>query len=250
MTPFLALYVKDLKENRTLVFVLMMLSTSLHFYFYLTYVPFERPEEWLVLLLCLPSAMAVIVPPLLLAHSYASEWKGDTHYLALSLPVPKWSIGATKWSAMLTLAGVLFGISTLGMHFIYLSVLGSQKALAAMTWVPAADFWSFAASWYFSITCLLFGVIISMEGVRFAAKRYRNYVAGAFIVGFAYLLSKALNPVLEALAFLGEFRVESIKPDGQVFVQAFPIAFVVFPALGGLLLLLVGLYMLDRFVEI
>lgn len=250
MKPLIALYLKELRENRTMPLLLLILIVAAQIYAYARFDPTVHAPGTIVAMLLgfLPVGVPVLIAPFLLAHAFSSEWRSQTNHLAFSLPVPRWWLGLAKFAAVLTLETVLYLVACLGALALYLTIL--EDPTARHNVVPPLDLWMLSAMWFLGLSLLFLGLITGMEGFRFSFKRRRGYAAAGFLLVFAYVFGKVLEPGVKALGVLGQYRFDSVKPDGQVFFHAMELSWVAFPALSGLLLLLLGLYLLHRYVEI
>ena len=250
MKPLVALYLKELKENRTVPLLLLILIAAAQIYAFTQFDPIGHTPRAVVMMALgfLPLAVPVLIGPFLLAHSFTSEWRSQTNHLAFSLPVPRWWLGVAKFTAVLTLQGLLYLVSCVGALALYLTIVGD--ATARNNVVPPLDLWLVGTMWFSALSLLFLGLITGMEGVRFSFKRRRGYAAAGILAVIAYAFAKLLSPAIKALSFLGTYRFDSVKPDGTVYGHALELSWVAFPALTGLLLLILGLYLLHRYVEI
>ena len=258
MKPLMALYLKELKDHRNLCFFLLIATVSLDFYaFFEIDGGFEDSASirnhvtQLIVLLCvsLPVFASTLIPPFMLARSFSSEWKAETYHLAFSLPIRKGWIAFSKWLAVLTIGVVLFTVSTLGGLLVYWKIAGAF-AEVNYTKVSTLDFWFVGGGWYLSVLLLLLGIVSCLEGLKFSVKRWRRLVSAGFLVFCFYFLMRVMRPAIEALSFLGEYQIAFIDLDGAVSYQGVNLSWFAFPLLCGSLLLFLGLYLFDRYVEI
>ena len=253
MKPLFVLYMKELKDNRNLFLFLLIATVSLDLYAFFEIdeklVTTRSPSAILIVLLFhLPLFTAILIPPFILAHSFSSEWKAETYHLMFSLPIHKGWIVFLKLIAILTIGFVLFMVSCLGFLLFFSKVTSFANSNSSMP--SAFDFWFLAGGWYLSILLLLLGIVSCMEGLRFAVKRYRRLVSLGFLVTCFYFLGRIMKPATEALSFLGKYQIEIINQDGGVFYKSMSLSWLAFPILCGLLLLLLGIDLFDRYVEI
>ena len=249
MKPLLTLYLKELKENRIPTAVLLVVGACMQIYAYTRLPLFPGISEfWLMIPAGLPLIISGLAVALLLLHVLNAEWRGNTHHLLLSLPMPKWTIGLVKCAASVTLSGALFVASCAGAYTIYLTIATRPENNANL--IGFVDFWTIAFGWFFAFALPLSGLITATWGLSHSVKRRRGYVAAGSMVVAAYCLAKITGPGIRAFQFLGQFHYESVKPDGRTFVHAMELSWWAFPALLGVLLLAFGLYLFHRFVEI
>ena len=249
MKPLLTLYLKELRDNRIPTAVLLVVGACMQTYAYVKLPHFPGVNGfWLAIPAGLPLIISGLAVAFLLLHALNAEWRGNTHHLLLSLPVPKWWIVLIKCAATITLSGILFAASCAGAYALYLSIVTRPENNGNL--IGFVDFWMIAFGWFFALALPLSGLITATWGLSHSVKRRRGYVAAASMVVAAYCLAKITGPGIRAFQFLGQFRYESVKPDGRVFVHAMELAWWAFPALLGVFLLAFGLYLFHRFVEI
>jgi hypothetical protein len=249
MKPLLTLYLKELKEHRTFAALSLVVTICIQV---VVFAKIDLPPGPGDMVLGFLAAISVGLPPLIapffLAHIYNAEWKGNTHYLTLSLPIPRWYIRLSKWGAVLSLSGFLYVIACGGLYILYLWIAGHLETKVYP--IGFADFWVVAITWWVSISLLTLGLITAMEGLRSAIKRFRTVLAGGFLGICLLTFARLMDPASEALQFLGAYRYEIIGPGGLISLREIALSGHAFAAVYGLLMLALGLYLFNRFSEI
>ena len=87
MNTWKTLYIKEIKDNRTLFVLLPLVTVFLELVAVLSFDDGQDPSLHF-LWSFVPYAFLLILP-FVLSHSFAQEVKGQTHYLLLSLPVSR-----------------------------------------------------------------------------------------------------------------------------------------------------------------
>ena len=87
MNAQFALWKKEMKDNRSLLFFLAIAVIGLDAYLLLRpHHGFTSASDGIIFLCIVPFFAPLLILPFVLAHSFSSEWKADTHYLMLALP--------------------------------------------------------------------------------------------------------------------------------------------------------------------
>lgn len=195
----------------------------------------------------LGGAACFIAPPVLLARAFSSEWKSDTHYLMFALPVSKFVPALAKYLVAFSNGLLMFAL-----------VGGTIFGLVVYHWgggdgprLAYDDIWFFLILGYVVYLILMLGFVTAMEGVKFAAKRFRRLVPVVFWMVALYCYFWFYGYFIGILDFLGAFEVSSVM-NGQVLMGIAQIAWASFlyPAFFGSGLLLLGLVLFERNVEI
>ena len=233
MKPWVALYLKELRENRNLFLFAVAASVAVDVYAITNSdseaVTFGKSAPYF-LLCVLPAVASVLLLPFMLAHSFSSEWKADTHYQMLSLPVPKFAVCLCKWLAVLSIGVALFVVTTTGMYLMYLEMLEVGSRVPPLS---AVDFWTFVGAVYFPVLILLLGMVCQMEGLKFAVKRLRGAVTIGSFACSVYLYGKLMKPAQRALAFLGDRQIPDVVMEGNRVFVGVQLWWVVYCVLGG-----------------
>lgn len=241
MKLWYALYVKELKENRNVFLLLLVATLALDLYSYVHGMSDGRPSPSLAL--ALVPFVAVFVFPFVLLHSFAQEFKGQTHYQLLALPVPRAAVVMAKFLAVLTAGVALFILAMGAMHLISLkyTILTSDRFTA----LQGSALWLIAGQLYFTSLLLLMGIATAMAGLKLLVRRFQGLAMTAFLVASLYLYSRVvmsaswglLGQVLGRPSLLTEAR----PPDMQVIG--------VITVLFSLLFVGLGMLLFERFAE-
>lgn len=252
MTAWQALYVKELKDNRGIFLFLLLVAFCLGAYSLLVSLGDAEPTGRMALV-ALPYLMALVFP-FLLTHSFSQEFKGQTHYLLLSLPVPRWALVLSKFAAVLTGSAALFVVATIFLHAVFLRLLVILEAdpHGRISYVGGSDLWVLAACGYFSITVLLLGIGTLVASVRLMVRRFQGLLAALCFVGCLYVYGRLLQPVVSRLDFLGTYDLTVIeKAAGAEEIQhAQPeLQVLLYSCVMGLLFLGMGTWLIEKRVE-
>ena len=95
MNTWKTLYIKEIKDNRTLFILLPSVTVFLELVAVLSFDDGQSIPSAHALWSVVPYSF-VLVLPFLLIHSFAQEIKGQTHYLLLSLPVSRAQVFARQ----------------------------------------------------------------------------------------------------------------------------------------------------------
>ena len=253
MTMWQALYLKELKDNQG-IFIFLLLSTlCLGGYPLVVTTGAAKPSFWMVLA-GVPYLMSLVFP-FVLTHSFAQEFKGQTHYLLLSLPVPRWGIVLSKFAAVLTGSTALFVLATVFLHLLYrrLMVMVEHDPVAMFIYIEGIDLWILMASGYFSVTVLLLGIGTLIAGVKLLVRRFQGLIATGCFVACIYVYARLLIPTLEFLDFLGVYDLRIVERGfkGQEIQHVQPeLQVLVYSCLMGLVFLGLGTWLVDRRVEV
>ena len=249
MTAQFALWMKEMKDNRNLLLFLAIAVIGLDAYVLLRVDPqLTSASDGIILLCMVPFFAPIIILPFVLAHSFSSEWKADTHYLMLALPVRSFWIGLLKGLAVLAMGGLLFLLAASGIYLAYLKLAGLPKLGGVH--IEATDMWVFGGLLYFPTLVLLLGIATAMEGVKLALKRWRGLAGIASVIASFYLYARLMKPARELLSFLGDFRIAVEIGGGIIKTSLMPLSWVAYTVLVGLALAALGLWLFEKRVEI
>ena len=182
MNTWKTLYIKEIKDNRTLFILLPLVTVFLELVAVLS---FDDSGPSPHLLWSVVPYSFVLVLPFLLIHSFAQEVKGQTHYLLLSLPVSRAQVFTAKVAAVTTLGLVLFALSTAGL----IAVFGELRALVAL--VESIPFTVmhisvFMGACYLSAMALMLGMAGGVAGLKLVVRRFAGLASAAFVLGVLY----------------------------------------------------------------
>ena len=205
MNTWKTLYIKEIKDNRTLFILLPLLTVFLELVAVQSFDDGQTPSLHF-LWSFVPYAFLLILP-FVLSHSFAQEVKGQTHYLLLSLPVSRTQIFAAKAAAVATLGIVLFALSSAG----FITVVGKLHAFAietektashALYFIPlfsdiAADILIISGVFYLSAMAVMLGIAGGASGLKLVVRRFAGLASTAFVLGVLYFYFSTLPDVLD-----------------------------------------------------
>ena len=254
MKPFFALYVKELKANKTLFLFLLLLIVGMSAYGLIRAgdnLDFEIGNRFVNIDLPWPIIAAftlVLSLPFLLAHAFNAEWKSDTHYQMFALPVSQYTVIMAKVAAIAS-KGIVGGvIVTIG-----LSLWAALKAalpnvkIMSKGGTEVTAFFDFAfVAGLALVTYMIFilGVVTGMEGVKFAVKRYRGLVAVVFFVLAMFLYGRLFSQGKELFEFFGQI---SMSPPAEFAIDVGPFVYTI---LMGVIFMIIGLVVYEKRAEI
>lgn len=237
MKPFFALYVKELKANKTLFLFLLLLIVGMSAYGVIgagddldfeigkNFIDIDLP--WLII----AAFILVFSMPFLLAHTFNTEWKSETHYQMFALPVSQYTIILAKIAAVAS-KGIVGGIIVIGCVSLWLvhGVLPYFAFLAALVLVTYMVF--------------ILGVVTGMEGMKFSVKRYRGLNAVGFFIIAVFLYGWLFSEGTEFFEFSGEI---SMSPYAEFTIDLAPFVYTI---LMGVIFMIIGLVMYEKRAEI
>ena len=215
MNTWKTLYIKEIKDNRTLFILLPLLTVFLELVAVLSFDDGHTPSPHFLWSL-VPYAFLLVLP-FVLSHSFAQEVKGQTHYLLLSLPVSRTKVFAAKAAAVATLGLVLFALSSAGL----ITVLGELHTLAletnktashALHFIPPfSDLWVdilvISGMFYLSAMAVMMGIAGGAAGLKLVVRRFTGLASTAFVLGVLYFYFSTLPDVLNLPEVLGTYEV-------------------------------------------
>ena len=201
MNTWKTLYIKEIKDNRTLFILLPLVTVFLELVAVLSFDDLRVAPSPHFLWSFVPYAFLLILP-FVLSHSFAQEVKGQTHYLLLSLPVSRTQIFAAKAVAVATLGIILFVLSSAG----FITVLGELHALAAQHDLQlrlppfsdiAVDILVISGVFYLSAMAVMLGIAGGAAGLKLVVRRFAGLASTAFVLGVLYFYFSTLPDVLD-----------------------------------------------------
>ena len=207
MNTWKTLYIKEIKDNRTLFILLPLVTVFLDIIAVQSFDDAQSTPSPHALWILVPYAFLLILP-FVLSHSFAQEVKGQTHYLLLSLPVSRTQIFAAKAAAVATLGIVLFVLSSAGL----IAVLGELHALAIeaektashalKSKIPlfsdiAVDILVISGVFYLSAMAVMLGMAGGASGLKLVVRRFAGLASTAFVLGVLYFYFNTLPEVLD-----------------------------------------------------
>tara|TARA_B100001964_G_scaffold215939_1_gene254753 strand:- start:5 stop:718 length:714 start_codon:yes stop_codon:yes gene_type:complete len=200
VNPYMALYVKELKANRLVSAVLLVLTAAI----VLAVITNASPLNATLPLLVLP----YLSPPVfagLLMNSISQEWSGNTQHQWLALPVPRAALPLMKLAAVGTLAVAVFVLNTFGVSMVLgpaLEAVGEFAGAASglpIVDVEAAVVWSVAGGVFGSMTVFLLGLALVAASLRMFVPRFKGLVTVSVFLGGFWLTGRLASTVSEAL---------------------------------------------------
>ncbi len=217
MNTWKTLYLKEIKDNRTLFLVLVAMTVFLEIVAVwsiganvarwspdMQWKDFSPHFLWSVV----PYGLLLILP-FLLSHSFAQEVKGQTHYLLLSLPVSRTQIFAAKAATVATLGLVLFTLSSAG----FITVVSELREFATrvdgirIAPFTAMDILVSSGVFYLSAMAVLLGLAGGIAGLRLVVRRFAGLASVAFAIGVLYCYFSTLPDVLSLPELFGTYEV-------------------------------------------
>ena len=146
--------------------------------------------------------------PFMLSHSFAQEVKGQTHYLLLSLPVSRTRVFSAKVAATVTIATVLFVISTSGLSVVAaeLQNLAERYASVRVTFFTTLDLWVLLGMLYVSAMAVMLGIASGISGLKLVVRRFPGLAATAFAVCVLYFYLSTLPDMLALPPIFGTYE--------------------------------------------
>ena len=260
MKPLLALYLKELRDYRNLILILVVATVALNVYAHwevdldklaeLRGPPHQALALVLLILPGLPVLLFTVIPAFVLAHSFSSEEQANNHYLLFSLPVPKYVVGVCKILAILTLGAGLFAVSTGAVSLLLWRILEHPDVVRDGFRVVMGNLWLYAGQVHLAVVVLLLGMVTGMEGLKFAVRRARRTITiGSFAVS-CYLYAKLMRPATGALDFLAGHEIPLMVGDEWVKSAPMPLPWVAYTVLAGVAFAALGLMLYEKYVEI
>ncbi len=190
MKQFFALYVKELKANKTLFLFLLLLIVGINIYGFMDN-DLDFPLSFLA------AFILVLSLPFLLAHAFNTEWKSETHYQMFALPIPQYTMILAKIAAVAS-KGIVGGIIVISC--LYLWLMGTAAGDIRLSFfgremkgVPTfSNFTFWGGMTLMTYMIFILGVVTGMEGVKFAVKRYRGLTAVAFFILAVFMYGRLL----------------------------------------------------------
>ena len=267
MNTWKTLYIKEIKDNRTLFLVLVAMTVFLEVVAVWSlgssidmWAPDIQGESFS------PHFMWSVVPygvllilPFLLSHSFVQEVKGQTHYLLLSLPVSRTQIFAAKAAAVATLGIVLFALSSIG----FITVVGelhefaTRVANVSIAPLTATDILVISGVFYLSAMAVLLGIASGVAGLRLVVRRFAGLASAAFAIFVLYCYFSMLPEVLSLSEIFGTYEVpfwiDSTASGAQIDIdsESIEVSFTIlaYSILVGLASMGIGMWLFEKRAE-
>ena len=262
MNTWKTLYIKEIKDNRTLFILLPLVTVFLGLVAVQSFDDGQVAPSPHFLWSLVPYAFLLILP-FVLSHSFAQEVKGQTHYLLLSLPVSRTQIFAAKAAVVATLGIVLFALSSAGL----IAVLGELHALAVQHDHPqfrpppfsgiAVDILVVSGVVYLSAMVVMMGIAGGAAGLKLVVRRFAGLASTAFILGVLYFYLSTIPDVLDLPEIFGTYEItiwsdydgpdEPIGIDPDSFEVNF--MFLAYSIFVGLASMGIGMWLFEKWAE-
>ena len=248
MKQFFALYVKELKANRTLFLFLILLIAGLNAYGLIRIedgLNMDEAFKQIFIWTTIAIFLAILSLPFLLAHAFNSEWKSETHYQMFALPVSQYKVILAKVAVVASIGFVGGGIVIGSLYLLMLANLPGQ--ILSFDGMEVTLFWDFVFMCGLGlVTYMVFilGLVTGMEGIKFSVKRYRGLTAVAFFAIAVFLFFRFFKQMTTALDFLGQIEILP-TPSAQIALAPF-----VYTILMGVIFMIIGLVVYEKRAEI
>ena len=249
MNPWQALYIKELKDNRTVFFFLIVGSLVAGMYAYFNPLRNGQPSPYLGLIL-LPLTSLFILP-FALIHTFSQEFKAQTHYQLLSLPVSRATVVICKFLAVFSVGVAIYLLGTGATHLLYLKLMDLSPPNMHLPGIQGPDLWLLIGNWYFMILLLLMGIATAMSGLKLLVRRFQGLIMTAFFAGSLYLYGRLLKAITDVVGKknIGGNPIEIVIGNGEIehIPSLLPVGY--FTILFGLLFLGIGILLYERYAE-
>ncbi len=266
MKTWVALYVKEWKDSRYLLAFLVIALVALEIFGWYHFDPdLARTREggWLFLPFIFGIMTCFVAPPFLLARSFSSEWRSETHYQWFSLPVKRRATVLCKYAVALS-NGLILSVIACGSAIMLLISFLKTKG----KWAEFAEFMAELPSITFGDGCNLFidlfvvfflpflfyllfllAIVTAMEGLKFSVHRFQGLAALVLFGGTIYLYARCYKMIVGWLSFLGRYDTVWFWTEGSM-KNVMDLAQLAYPFLAATVLLTVGLWLFEKRVEI
>lgn len=206
MTGLMRLYVKELREHRLLLGGIVVAIAALYGYVLLG----DRGEASTFLLASFPISITTAMLTFGLVSAFWGEWKGETHYLLLSLPVSRVAIPLSKYLAVLTAGLIVYLMAVLSIINLAVPLETSTQILQQFKLDPKT-LMIFFCTQAFAWLVLLLGIVVGCAALRYSISRGRAAAIGSFLILMFFCYWSFLNPFVELLGEgVGFFRAQII----------------------------------------
>lgn len=247
MKPFFALYVKELKANKMLFLFLLLLIVGLNAYGLIRIegiLYFEEAFKQVFIWVTAAIFLLIFSLPFLLAYTFNTEWKSETHDQMSALPVSRSKVILAKVVAVASVGFVGGGIVIGSLYLLMLAILPGQilsfEGMEVTLFLVLVFCGGLGLVTYM---VFIFGLVIGMEGAKYLVKRYRGLTAVGFFLVAVFLYIGFFQQMTMALDFLGKI---SISPTiGSIELSSF-----VYTILVGIIFMIIGLVAYEKRAEI
>ena len=219
-----ALYVKELKEHRTLIMFLLGLTVCLEVIAVSSidglFTGPPSAEGGAGVSVSSPHFLWAIMPygivlllPFILIHSFSQETKGHTHFLLLSLPVSRAAIFSAKLAAVITPGAAVFVLATIGVAIVFegLKEIAAGTGFFGDIEFSSADVCVLAAMGFSSVLAVTLGIASGISGLKLVIRRFPGLAATAFSVFVLYIYFSYLGDALDLPKLFGTYEVTWLR---------------------------------------
>ena len=208
MNTWKTLYIKEIKDNRTLFVLLPLVTVFLELVAVLSFDDGQVAPSPHFLWSFVPYAFLLILP-FVLSHSFAQEVKGQTHYLLLSLPVSRTQIFAAKAAAVATARHRLIRVEQRRFHrrcrrTACTRTRGEENVITCTIFPSPVqrhrrDILVIIGVFYLSAMAVMLGIAGGASGLKLVVRRFAGLASTAFVLGVLYFYFSTLPDVLDLI---------------------------------------------------
>ena len=247
MKSFFALYVKELQANKILFLFVLLLIAGLNAYGLIRIegvLYFEEAFKQVFIWMTAAIFLLIFSLPFLLAYTFNTEWKAETHDQMSALPVSRSKVILAKVVAVASVGFVGGGIVIGSLYLLMLTILPGQiLSFEGMEFTLFLVLVFCGGLGLVTYMVFIFGLVIGMEGAKYLVKRYRGLTAVGFFLVAVFLYIEFFQQMTMALDFLGQI---SISPTiGSIELSSF-----VYTILVGIIFMIIGLVVYEKRAEI
>ena len=269
MKPFFALYVKELKAHKILFLFLLLLITGINAYGLMMVANVSQEQivsqkqigtiiKFLITVMLpinLAKTILFLSLPFLLAHTFNSEWRSETHYQMFTLPISRYKVILAKIAAVASV-GFVGGEIVIGSVYLSMAKIadlvleagGGSIFIVIGELMPFFDFVLIASLLLVTYMIFIFGIVTGMEGVKYSVKRYRRLAAVASFVVFLFFSFFTL----QGLGIFTSFLMPMLPfayGKSLIFIETSVLPYLSI-ILTGIIFMILGLFMYAKRAEI
>lgn len=267
MKTWVALFVKEWKDSRYLLAFLVITLVALQIYGWYNFEPpwFKGKEGgWRAIPFVLGFVTCIISPPFLLARSFSSEFRSETHYQWFSLPVKRRVTVLCKYAVALSNGFLLWLIAAGSIALlVFVHLIDEGKWAMLMTSLSMISYGEILEKTFLFLVdlcvvfiapallymMLLLALVTVMEGVKFSVNRFQGLAALVSFGGAVYLYARFYKMVVGWLSFLGRYDTVGFWVEGPM-EGVIKWSHLAYPSLALALLLIIGLWLFEKRVEV
>lgn len=267
MNKLWVLYLKEMKDSALVFSILAALVIGIE-----VYSLFFVGDFGAIFLSITPIMILITVLPLIMFYLYAHEWKSGSRYLLMALPVPRYYIGLSKYLAVFSVGCVLFAIGFVSVYWNYQRfsfpqswsqigvqfTQGMQNIQSGSLWI--AGIIAFLALLYFAL-----GMVVTIQSINLVVKKFPIVVT---IVSFliicllyirlgewlVWMVFQAYESTLIQLPLEFSFALHKAMFSGNFVIPTSAIYFflgwMAYTVLMGIIFLMGGLFITEKYLEV